>query len=61
MSKATEPDMAGFRRAVDEFMDRAMAYGFSESEARRICKELCLKESDRIAREKRGQFKIVGR
>jgi hypothetical protein len=50
---------ANFRRAVREFIERARGYGFTYGQAAELAKRICLKESDKIAREKRAKFKVV--
>ena len=50
---------AKLRRAVEDYIQRAMANGLTRSEAKRLCLESCLKESDRIARERRSRFRVI--
>ncbi|MDN5003974.1 hypothetical protein ACFQZO_24355 [Bradyrhizobium sp. GCM10027634] len=50
---------ADFRRVFEGFVERAMAYGLSEGRARRLAKETCVKEADRIARERRSRFEVI--
>ena len=59
MSGITKSEMADLLRSVNGFIQRAMAYGLTREQALRLCKDLCLKDSDCIARERRSRFRVI--
>jgi len=58
MSDRTEID-ARISGVIEDYIQCAMACGFTRDEAQSILWKSILNESDRIARERRSQFKVV--
>ena|SRR5271165_7488343 len=58
MSESPEID-ARISGVVEDYIQRAMACGFTRDEAQSIIWKSILNESDRIARERRSRFKVV--
>ena len=50
---------ADFLNDVNDLIERTMTYGLSREQANQLCKELCLGESDQIARERRSRLRLV--
>jgi hypothetical protein len=53
------PDVKKLHRACRDYIERAMARGFTEREAWRMLDKLIFNELDRMARERRSRFKVI--
>jgi hypothetical protein len=58
-AKHIRPDVEIILNACNDYIDRAMAAGFTKREAWRMLDKLIFEELDLSARERRSRFKVI--